>query len=113
MQDKKNVQLATALAAVLGFSLASAARAEGGSSAQFEVRENTLIAQAADDSVKLDENKGKEGSCKGKEGSCKGKEGKHKKGKEGSCKGKEGSCKGKEGSCKGKEGSCKGKEEAK
>jgi hypothetical protein len=118
MQDKRNAQLATALAAVLGLSIASAVKAQGGTNANSQVREITLIAQAADGTVKLeDDSKGKEGSCKGKEGSCKGKEGKKKakeaKGKEGSCKGKEGSCKGKEGSCKGKEGSCKAKEEAK
>jgi hypothetical protein len=121
MQDRKNVQLATALAAVLGISMASAAKAQNADNSIFQVREATLIAQADTDTVKVgDENKaseasdkGKEGSCKGKEGSCKGKEGSCK-GKEGKAKakeakGKEGSCKGKEGSCKGKEGSCKSK----
>ena len=120
MQDRKNAQLATVLAAVLGISMSSAARAQGSDNSIFQVREATLIAQGDDDTVKLgDDDKGKEASCKGKEGSCKGKEGngkskaKQAKGKEGSCKGKEGSCKGKEGSCKGKEGSCKAAEEAK
>lgn len=104
MQDKSKVQLATALAATLGFAL-------GGAVNSAEINQpvrgadNTApgyvaAAESGETGVLLADNK-KPAKEKGK-----GK-GTSKKGKEGSCKGKEGSCKGKEGSCKGKEGSCK------
>jgi len=107
MQDKSKVQLATALAATLGFALGGAVN-----SAEINQAERTdrnapsyiALGESQDSGVLLADNK-KSAKAKSKDKAA------SKKGKEGSCKGKEGSCKGKEGSCKGKEGSCSGKDD--
>lgn len=102
MQDKSKVQLATALAATLGFALGGAVNsAEINQSERATDRSRpsyVSLGESKDSGVLLDDSK-KSAKGKGKASS--------KKGKEGTCKGKDGACKGKEGSCKGKEGSCK------
>lgn len=98
MQDKAKVQLATALAATLGFAIHSSAGATEGLSLQLSNSEKQspfYIASNDTDSS----SKGKDGSCKGKEKKCMFKK-KKSKGASASDKGKEGSCKGKDGSCK-------------